>query len=397
MSKNAKPLGVGIIGANPDRGWGLLAHIPGLMAMPEYRLTGVATTRMETARRTAEMFSVPHAFSDPYELIDHPDVDVVAITVKVPNHHKFAMAAIKAGKHVYCEWPLGNGLAETEELADAARSRGICTAIGLQGRSSPAIAQARDMIANGYIGRPIASSMVVTAEHLNDVMPMELETLLYPEHGTTMFTVHFGHCSDLVCSVLGEFKHLSAEFSTQRTAVTIAEDGRKVQGRAPDHIALAGMLENGASASIHLRGGHSRGFNALWEINGTEGDLIITGDFGNMHIVPLRLEGGHRGDGEDLKATASPMSDGGATSSSSGQRELAPIAIDPKYFWVDQSIGGPTFNVAQTYALLARDILTGSRDCPNFDDALVRHRLLDAAARSANEGRRQSYDGKWKG
>lgn len=74
-------------------------------------------------------------------------------------------------------------------------------------------------------------------------------------------------------------------------------------------------------------------------------------------------------------------------------RELAPIAIDPKYFWVDKAIEGPAFNVAQTYALLARDILTGSRDCPNFDDALVRHRLLDATARSANEGSRQFYDG----
>jgi predicted dehydrogenase len=321
-------------------------------------------------------------------LINHPDIDVVAITVKVPNHHRLAMAAIEAGKHIYCEWPLGNGLAEAEEMADAARSRGICTAIGLQGRSSPAIVQTRAMIRDGYIGRPIASSMVVTAEHLNDVMPAELETLLYPEHGTTMFTIHFGHLTDMLCSVLGEFKQLSAEFSTQRTAVTIAEDGRTVQGRAPDHIALAGILENGASASLHLRGGHSRGFNALWEINGTEGDLIITADFGNMHIVPLRIEGGRRSDNAFEKTTKSPMQDAG----NQDAREIAPIALDPKHFWVDSSIEVPAFNVAQTYALLARDILTGSRDCPNFDDALVRHRLLDAAARSANEGSRQSYD-----
>jgi predicted dehydrogenase len=336
------------------------------------------------------MFSVPHAFDDPLALVKHPEVDVVAITVKVPNHHKLAMAALAAGKHIYCEWPLGNGLTEAQEMAEAARKQGVCTAIGLQGRCSPTIVQVRDMIADGYIGRAIASSMVVTAEHLNDVLPQELETLLYPEHGTTMYSIHFGHLSDLLCSVLGEFRQLSAEFSTQRTAVTIAEDGRKVQGRAPDHIALAGILESGASASLHLRGGHSRGFNALWEINGTEGDLIITGEFGNMHMVPLQLQGGRRNDKSAEKQTSSPMLDAGRN----GTKEIAPIAIESKYSWVDKSITGPAFNVAQTYVLLARDILTGSQNCANFDDALVRHRLLDAAARSANEGRRQSYDGK---
>jgi predicted dehydrogenase len=72
-------------------------------------------------------------------LARHPNVDPVAVSVKVPDHYRPVMAAIEAGKHVYCEWPLGRDTAEATRMLDAAERRGIRHVVGLQGQMSPAI------------------------------------------------------------------------------------------------------------------------------------------------------------------------------------------------------------------------------------------------------------------
>ena len=96
---------VGIIGASMRNGWARDAHIPALSALPEFEITAVSTSRQETADETAEHFGIPHAFADPYKMVLHPDVDLVSICVRVPFHHQLGMAALNAGKHLYCEWP----------------------------------------------------------------------------------------------------------------------------------------------------------------------------------------------------------------------------------------------------------------------------------------------------
>jgi predicted dehydrogenase len=103
---------VGIVGVSPDRGFASIAHIPALQALPEFEITAVCTTRQESAAAAARHFGVPLAFSDAAKLAQHPDVDLVTVSVKVPDHYVPVMAAIDAGKHVYCEWPLGRNTDE---------------------------------------------------------------------------------------------------------------------------------------------------------------------------------------------------------------------------------------------------------------------------------------------
>ena len=104
------PLRVGVVGATLARGWATAAHLPALTALPEFTVTAVPTTKAETARATAEAFGVPLAFEDDARLIASPEVDVVAVTVKVTGHDALVRAALAAGKHVFCEWPLGTDL-----------------------------------------------------------------------------------------------------------------------------------------------------------------------------------------------------------------------------------------------------------------------------------------------
>src|SRR5499427_6611866 len=130
---------VGIVGANPSRGFASIAHIPALRALPELEIAALCTTRQDSAEAAARHFGVPLAFSESEKLAQHPDVDLVTVNVKVPDHYRPVMAAIEAGKHVYCEWPLGRDTGEAAQMLAAAEKGGIRHAVGLQGQMSPPI------------------------------------------------------------------------------------------------------------------------------------------------------------------------------------------------------------------------------------------------------------------
>src|SRR5437867_5205083 len=97
-----KRIRVGIIGANPDRGWAAQAHIPALRSLPDdFEITALSTSRRESAEAASRRFGVPLAFDNTQDLVNSADVDVVAITVKVPHHFELATAALTGGKGVY--------------------------------------------------------------------------------------------------------------------------------------------------------------------------------------------------------------------------------------------------------------------------------------------------------
>src|SRR5712692_1388735 len=121
---------VGIVGASASRGFAAIAHIPALRALPEFEIAAVCTARKDSAEAAARHYGVPLAFSDPEQLARHPDVDLVTVSVKVPDHHRPVMAAIAAGKHGYCEWPVGRDSEEAMRLLDAAERAGVRHAVG---------------------------------------------------------------------------------------------------------------------------------------------------------------------------------------------------------------------------------------------------------------------------
>ena len=76
----AEKLRVGIVGANPDRGWGTTVHVPALRALPEeFEISAVCTTRQDSAEETARRFGIAGAYDDYRALVRDPDVDIVAI------------------------------------------------------------------------------------------------------------------------------------------------------------------------------------------------------------------------------------------------------------------------------------------------------------------------------
>ena len=127
----ADKIQLGIIGANVHRGWAPRAHLPAVVASPEFELTAVCTTRQESAEESRQMFGARLAFDDYHKMLAHPDIDAVAVSLRVPAHYEPTMAAINAGKHVYTEWPLGRTTSEAQEMADLAQAKGVRNMVGL--------------------------------------------------------------------------------------------------------------------------------------------------------------------------------------------------------------------------------------------------------------------------
>src|SRR5712691_11154310 len=125
VSMAADKIRVGIIGANAHYGWSMRAHLPALRAMPDYELMAVCTSRPETAAESAAHYGARLAFHD---------------------YHAMVMAALHAGKYVYCEWPLGANLAEAEAMATLARAKGVRTMIGLQVHGDPVLLRLRALL-----------------------------------------------------------------------------------------------------------------------------------------------------------------------------------------------------------------------------------------------------------
>ena len=85
-----------------------MSHIPAINGLPSLKLAAVATRNEQSAREAAEAFGADRWFSDPFAMISDDRIDVITISVKVPAHRELVLAALDAGKAVYCEAPLGS-------------------------------------------------------------------------------------------------------------------------------------------------------------------------------------------------------------------------------------------------------------------------------------------------
>jgi predicted dehydrogenase len=360
-------LGVGIIGVSPVRGWAATAHIPALRALPHYEIRALSAHSAESAHAAGEAFEVSAVFADHEQLVTQPDIDVVAVTVKVPHHRELVSAALAAGKAVYCEWPLGRGLDDARAMAALAAEQGVRTAVGLQARQAPAIEFVQELLSDGYVGEVLSTTMVGLSV-LGDALVQPNAYMLDRTNGANVLTIAVGHSLDLLNYVLGEFTDLSAVSDLRRPLITIEETGEQIVKTAPDQIAVIGTLTSGATASIHVREAVAGGTGFLWEINGTDGTLRITADAAQPQIFPLTVAGAR---GANQLAELPP-----------------PVASTKKWPALTSLEGAPAYNVGRAYAAFAADIDNGTHTVPDFADAVRRHEVIAAIERSAAAGER---------
>ena len=353
---------LGIIGANVGYGWTPSAHMPAISNLPEFELAAVCTAHEETARESAAKFGAPLAFHDHRAMLREAHLDVVAVVVRVPLHHRLTMDALEAGKHVYTEWPLGANLGEAQEMAGLARRKGVQTMVGLQGRCSPAFLTLKELIDDGYVGEVLSCHL---SQHNSGVLTRTSGRTWQRDRalGATTLTISFGHAIDAMCMCLGEFEEVSAVVSTRVPQWHESDTDRMVDVTAPDNILVSGTLRSGAVASARVSSVPWHGGGYKLEVYGRQGTLVLTSQQ-SASIGGVRLMAG-KGDDPALEE----------------------IAIPPHHTWVPESVPqGPPFNIAQLWGRFADAIKSGERAEPDFDSAVTRHRLLDAIQRASDTG-----------
>jgi len=360
-------LGVGIVGVSPVRGWAATAHIPALRALPNYEIRALSTHNPESAHAAGELFKVRVVFSDHQQLVTQPDIDLVAITVKVPHHRELVAAALDAGKAVYCEWPLGRDLDDARAMATLATQQGAPTVVGLQARQAPAIEFVKELLHDGYVGEVLSTTMVGLSVPGN-IVGQPNAYMLDKTNGANLITIAVGHSLDTLNYALGEFANLSAVADLRRPLITIEETGQQIVKTAADQIAIIGTLTSGATASVHLREAVAGGTGFLWEINGTNGTLRITAAAAQPQIYPLTVTGAH-GRYEPTQLAA-------------------PAGLTHKWPALTSLEGTPAYNVGRAYAAFAADLDNGTHTVPDFADAVARHQVIAAIESSAATGKR---------
>jgi predicted dehydrogenase len=356
----AAKIRVGIVGATVTKGgsgWGANAHVPALRALPEYELKAVSTAHADTARASAEAFGAELAFDNYDQMLAHPDVDLVVVCVRVPGHYDLVVKALEAGKHVFCEWPLGRTLEEAERMAHLASARSLRTIVGLQAQSDPTLMYARELVEQGHIGEVLVVNLTYTSQAVTQRGEGRIWQADRRNAANTL-TIAAGHTLDAMCFVVGEFEEVSARLATTITEWHNTETGQSVKVDSPDWISVSGQLEGGAQASCLVATVPSNPGGTRLEVYGTQGSLVLSG--GSFHAGPTRLQG-QRGSGP-----------------------VAPMDVPDRFTLLPEGFpAGPPRNVGQAYARIARALASGDPYQPDFAHALKRHRLIDAIEQSA--------------
>lgn len=354
---------VGIVGASADGSWGSRAHLPALRSLSGFEVAGVATTRPETARRAAEALAIPRAFESSAQLAEDPDIDVVAVCVRVPFHAEIIEAAIAAGKHVYCEWPLTVTTVEAQSALDAAERMGVNTAVGLQGRADPAVRMAKHLIDEGAIGAVHAVALNFSSAWPVTV-PSQHVLMQDARSGLSQLELSGGHCLDALCYMLGEFKELSATLATHVPQARVFDTGEVVPRTSADQMVVQGTLVTGVTLSAHIMGAPGAGTGTRIEIQGTDGSLLLSS--ASRNVVPSA----------------------GLSLSRFVKGKTEPVVIAPECIAAPGGPGGDAANVANMYALFGAAIAEDKPFQHGFRAAVTRHRMLDAIRQSATDGAR---------
>jgi predicted dehydrogenase len=293
-----------------------------------------------------------------------PDIDAVAVVLRVPSHYEPTRAALEAGKHVFTEWPLGKDTAEAEALTALARQKGLQTCVGLQARAAPAVLYMKELVDTGYVGEVLSCNMSLlrdgVLQRTSDRTWQRDDTL-----GATTLTIAAGHSIDAMRFIVGDFRQVSAVVTTQVPQWLEVDTQRLVDVTAPDNILVSGQLTSGAVASVHVASLPWAGTGYRLEIYGREGTLVATSDespqLGTVQLQGTRANG-----------------------------KLEPLDIPSRYRYVPEDMPkGAPYNVGQLYALFARAIRSGevAPSKATFATAVDLHRLIDAIRESSVRGR----------
>lgn len=271
-------VGAGIKNSPDGReGWAVRAHLPALRTLSDlYDVQAVCTTRMETARAAAAQFSVPHAFDSVERMLEAlPGLDVVCCSVRPVHHHQVVMAALRAGKHVYCEQPLGVSTAQAREMQELAERMGVRTVLGHQSHYEPAALHMAELVRSGYIGRPLAFSHGYFVANYITPRPSHRQWLFRSDMGGHP-AYRSGHSLERVLAVLGtDVERICADMAIQVPERRAVDTGGIIRSDQVDNMNYLLRMRDGSLGTMQTSFTAWSGTGNRFEVYGTHGMLML--------------------------------------------------------------------------------------------------------------------------
>lgn len=377
-------IGHAFMGAAHSHAWRTAPHFFDLPLHPE--LAVVVGRDAGRAAAAAERLGWAESATDWREVVTRPDIDVVDICTPGDTHAAIAVAALAAGKHVLCEKPLANTLAEADEMAAAAEqayAAGVRAMVGFTYRRVPAVALARELVAAGRLGEV----RHVRAQYLQDWIADPQAPFSWrldkSKAGSGALGDIGAHIVDMTQHVLGdslrEVVGLMETFVTQRpvestgallggAAASNGSSPHMAEVTVDDASAFLGRFGSGALGvfeATRFATGRKNGLRI--ELNGSRGSLAF--DFEDMNVLEFY-------DATEPAATA-------------GFRRI--IATEPEHpyvgaWWPPGHGLGYEHGFTHQVVDLVRAIADGSQPTPSFADGRQVQAVLDAVERSATQG-----------
>lgn len=367
-----KRLGVGLVGSgfmgrSHAHAFRAAAGVFDLPMAPTLEL--LADVNETVAARAADALGFNRSTGDWKALVADPAVDLVDITTPNTLHKPIALAAIEAGKPVYCEKPLAPNALEARQMVDAAERKGVKTAVGFNYLKNPMVALAREIVASGEIGEVVSFRGIHAEDYMTD--PKAPFTWRLDAAGGHGVVADLGsHIISIARFVVGPIESVVGQIRTvtdKRPSGPGASEMRAVE------------VDDEARALVRFAGGATGSLEASWvaagrkmmlafEVTGTRGTIAVDHErFNELQLYTVGQPGGREGFKTIL---AGPQHD--------SYKEFCPAP--------GHQLGFNDIKTIEVKALITA-LAGGKAFLPDFREAWEIQRVVDAIVQSAREER----------
>ena len=355
-------IGHGFMGKAHSNAWRQVGHFFDLPFEPVMKV--ICGRNPEGVKEAARAFGWDEYVTSWEQLVRRKDIDVIDICSPGDTHLPIAVAAAEAGKVVFCEKPLANTLAESEQMLDAVRSNSIINMVCYNYRRAPAVALAKQIITEGRIGDICHYRGTYLQDWLVDPGLPRSWRLEKARAGSGALGDIVSHSVDLARHLVGEITEVTGLLKTFVTERPLPGTSTNAPVDVDDAALCLVRFESGAVGSIEgTRFASGRKNYNRFEINGSKGSVVF--DLERMNELEIYVEEGPE----------------------SGFKTV--LVTDAKHpyvgsWWPPGHIIGYEHTFTHTVLDLLKAIDEQRDPTPNFEDGVRNQRVLDAVERSSS-------------
>lgn len=359
-------LKVGIISAN----WGAFAHLPGWRSVPGVEVVGICTSRQETAEKASAQFGIPRAFWDAATMAADPEIDILDVGTRPTLREGMVLECLRRKKHVYAGIPQAANIDGARALHQAWKQSGVTAVVDAYSQWLPAHRLAKEMIDDGYIGRPFGGTCIFNMSLYNQLQP-GFPYNWFAQGGLGVSAVRNlgSHALHMLVHLFGEVDEVVAH-DAQLLPEWRSVDGQTViQAETNDFATMLLRFRSGMTIQFQVSWNAPLGQGWCLDVFGSNGRIVAQGaQFPTPRGTTL-----HAG--------------------KLGEPSVSPVEI-PERLYKDARIGldadapmPPAYGMALAMQSMVEEIEGRGDARPSFEQAWAVERIQEAVRRSSSERR----------